>query len=224
VGYNRAHEPFAGGVAMKWWIAVLAAGTALCQRPSFGFKAGVPASDAFRSQSWRAWRYHADSGRYVLGPAFELRLPLRLSAGLDFLHRSVKYRWEGEGFNQATSGNAWYFPVWLKYRLTDGWVAPYLAGGLALERLSGLKQVGTIVSGTLPRQESPFQTDRPDELVRRSAYGYLLGFGLEGRLPGFRLAPELRYTRWQQDTFVSAPTGGPVSNRNQVEVLLGIMF
>lgn len=210
---------------MKALVCFLSlAAAAFCQRPSFGIKLGAPATDAFRSQSWRGGRYHADSGRYVIGPAFELRLPLRFSVGLDLLRRSLKYRSEAEGWDLTTTGDAWYFPLFAKYRLTDSWVAPYLAGGFAFERLSGLKQVGSIISGALPRRETPVNTDQPNELAHRSAYGYLLGVGLEGRLPVFRVCPEIRYTRWRRDTFYSAGGAFPVSRRNQLEVLVGIMF
>jgi len=205
-------------------VCLSVAATAFCQRPSFGIKAGVPASDAFRAESWRYGRYHADSGRYVIGPAFELRLPMRLSIGLDVLRRSLKYRSEAQAWDLTTTGDAWYFPLFAKYRLTGSWVAPYLAGGFAFERLSGIKQVGRIISGTLPRQEVPVNTDQPDDLANRSAYGYLLGVGLEGRLPLFRIAPELRYTRWGRDTFYSYGGGFPLSRRNQLELLVGIMF
>lgn len=184
----------------------------------------MPASDAFRSQSWRGGRYHADSGRYVIGPAFELRLPLRLSVGLDLLRRSLKYRSEGQTWDLTTTADAWYFPLFAKYRLSDSWVAPFLAGGFAFERLSGIKQVGRIISGTLPRQETPVSTDRPDELANRSAYGYLLSAGLEGKLAVLRISPEIRYTRWQRDTFLGGGKEFAVSRRNQFEVLVGIMF
>lgn len=200
------------------------AASAFCQRPSFGIKAGVPAADAFRSGAWRQIRYQGDSGRYVIGPAFELRLPLRLSIGLDVLRRSLKYRAEAVGFEATTTGDAWYFPLFAKYRLSDSWVAPFLAGGFAFERLSGIKQVGRIISGTLPRQEAPFSTDQPNELVNRNAYGYLLSAGLEGKLAVLRICPEIRYTRWQRDTFLGGGNEFAVSRRNQLEVLVGIMF
>lgn len=215
---------------MRWSmvLVMLPAAAAFAQRPWIGFKAGVPTADAFRSGAFSERRYVPDSGRYVIGPMFELRLPLRFSIELDLLYRSLKYRAQSEhprgSYDLTTEANAWHFPLVGKFRLSGGLVAPYVAGGYAFQRLSGLKQVGTILSGTLPRTPTRVETDQPDELARRTNYGYVLGGGLEGRLPGVRISPEIRYTRWRQETFVNFGSITPVSRRSQVEVLVGIAF
>ncbi len=212
---------------MRFFLLFLA-GTALAQRPSIGIKAGVPAADAFRAESWRYGRYHPDSGRYVIGPMFELRLPLRFSIEFDMLYRSVKYRTQSGGPTESselvTTGDAWYFPLLAKVRLSASRVAPYVAAGLSFERLSGLRQVGTIITKLPSPDERSVNTDRPEELTRQSRYGYVLGVGLEGRLPVVRLAPEIRYTRWQQDSFLSPQTSSALSRLSQLEVLVGIAF
>ncbi len=213
---------------MRWLALLWVAAAAFAQRPSIGIKAGVPAGDAFRAESWRYGRYHPDSGRYVIGPMFELRLPLGLGIEFDMLHRSLKYRTEAGGptgsSNLVTTGDAWYFPLLGKLRLSGSWVAPYLAAGLSFERLSGIRQVGTILTHLPSPSERSVNTDRPEELARRSRYGYVFGFGLEGRLPVVRIAPEIRYTRWRRDTFVSGETSSALSRSSQLEVLVGIAF
>jgi len=176
---------------------------ALPQRLSFGVKAGVPFSDLMKSESWKGLRYRPDSGRYTVGPVIEL-LVGRLSVEFDALYRPLRYRTELGSTVSTEAGSAWQFPLLGKIRLSRHLVAPYLAGGVAFNRLSGLK--------SLP------------ELSHSSAGGWVLGLGLEGRLPIVRLSPELRYTNWRKDN-LSAPAGGPsLSNRNQIEALVGITF
>lgn len=211
---------------LRWCATVLLAAGAFAQRPWIGIKAGVPASDAFRGDYLRKVRYYPESGRYVLGPTIEVPLPLRLSVELDLLYRSLQYRSENAvtDLRLQTQAAAWCIPLLGKFRLSDRWVTPYLAAGLAFERLSNLRQTGTILSGTLPRTPTEVNTDEPFELQRRFTYGYVFGVGLEGRLPLVRISPELRYTRWQRDTFLNLETGQPLNRRSQLELLVGIVF
>jgi len=173
------------------------------QRLSFGLKAGVPFTDLMKSESWKGLRYRPDSGRYTIGPVIEALLG-RVSVELDLLYRPLRYRTELGSTVSSQAGSAWQFPLLGKIRLSRRMVAPYVAGGVTFNRLSGLK-------------------DLP-ELSRSSAAGWVLGLGLEGRLPFVRLSPELRYTNWRKDN-LSVPAGGPsLSNRNQIEALVGITF
>lgn len=194
-----------------------------CQRPSFGLKLGWPATDAFQAQSWPGGKYEASSGRWVLGPVFELMLPWRLSVEADLLHRSVEYHSQGPGENLVTTGRAWALPLMGRLRLSDRWVAPVVGGGLVWQRFASLKQTGTETPGTLPRQPVTVERKEPRELVDKTARGYVFALGLEGNLLGPRLIPELRYTRWRTDAF-RAPNGSLLSSRNQLEFILGIMF
>lgn len=201
----------------------LVASAGWCQRPSFGLKLGWPVTDAFKAQSWPGGRYEASSGRWVLGPVFELMLPWRLSVEADLLHRSVEYRSRGAGENLVTSGRAWALPLMGRLRLSDRWVAPVVGGGVVWQRFTSLKQTGAETPGTLPRQPLTVNRKEPRELVDKTARGYVFALGLEGNLLGPRLIPELRYTRWRTDAF-RTPAGSPLNGRHQFEILLGIMF
>ncbi|MCS7314297.1 MAG: hypothetical protein NZ554_02395 [Bryobacteraceae bacterium] len=194
-----------------------------CQRPSFGLKLGWPATDAFKSQSWPGGKYEAASGRWVLGPVFELMLPWRLSVEADLLHRSVEYRSQGPGESLVTTGRVWTLPLMGRLRLSDRWVAPVVGGGLVWQRFTGLKQTGTEPAGALPRQPVAVHRNWPRELVNKTPRGYVFALGLEGNLLGPRFIPELRYTRWRTDAF-RMPDGSALSGRNQFEFILGLMF
>jgi len=181
-----------------------AAAAALPQRPSFGLKAGVPFQDAVKSESWKGLRYDPHSGRYTLGPTFELRLGSSFSVEFDALYRPLKYRRYWEDVVGETAGSAWQFPLLGKVRLSRSLVAPYVAAGVAFNSLHGLKN--------LP------------ELSESSTSGWVLGVGLEGRLPIGRISPEVRFTKWRKDNLRSAAGGLGLSNLNQLEVLVGISF
>jgi hypothetical protein len=184
----------------------LAAAAALPQSLSFGVKAGVPATDLVKSETWQFGRYSPESGRYIIGPVIELRLPFGFGVEFNALYRPVKYRVHYNPFAEPgeASGGAWQFPLLAKYRFGGPFVSPYLSGGFAFNRLSGLKELGDLREATVP--------------------GFVVAAGLEGRLPFIRLAPELRYTRWTADNLENRGGGFGVSNRNQLEALIGITF
>ena len=185
-------------------MVLAAASAALPQKLSLGVKAGVPLTDLVKSESWKGLRYRPQSGRYIFGPTLELHLPARFSIEVDALYRPLKYRTELASTVAEYSGSAWQFPVLGKIRLSRSFVAPYLAAGVAFNRLSGLKDAA--------------------EVNYSSAAGWVLGFGLEGRLPVGRISPEVRYTKWRTENLRNAPGGFNLSNLNQFEALVGITF
>ncbi len=197
-----------GSLARRLGRALLLLGAvavaALPQKLSFGLKAGVPFQDAVKSESWKGLRYEPQSGRYTLGPMFELGLGEHFSVELDVLYRPLKYRRYWEDTVGDVAGSAWQFPLLGKVRLSRNFVAPYLAVGVAFNSLRGL--------ANLP------------ELSDSSTSGWVFGFGLEGRLPIVRISPELRYTKWRKENLRGAAGGFGLSNLNQLEALVGISF
>ena len=187
-------------------LLLLAAAPAFPQKLLWGVKAGVPVTDLVKSEAWKNGRYYPSSGRYTLGPTIELTLPFRLSIEFDVLYRSAKYRFVNtvSGAGSEASGNAFQFPLLLKVRLSRRSVAPYVAGGVTFNRLTGLKQLG--------------------ELDKATVGGLVAGAGLEGRLPLVRISPEIRYTRWGSVNLRNLGGGFNLSNQNQIEALVGITF
>jgi hypothetical protein len=197
-----------------------------------GLKAGVPLSDAFRARSPGALvGFSSETKRYTVGPMIEVRLPFGLGIELDALYKSLEYRAAGliehGSLRAETTGNAWQFPLLLKYRTSGGMASasPYVAGGVAYQRLSGLAQfIETLTTGAgAPVTRT---TDRPEELRKRANAGFVLGGGIEVKALFLRISPEIRYTRWGSDNFLDRNTSGDLlrSNRNQFEFLTGFSF
>lgn len=183
---------------------------------SFGIKGGVPLTDAFQTARSGDIRYVTDTKRYLVGGAVELRLGLGLGMEFDALYKRLNYESEQGARSAGTRGNSWEFPLLFKMRAPLPGLRPYFAAGPSFRHLSGLRQ---FISSPLGSSE----TDKPGELSNRFATGFAVGVGLEiGNR--FRLAPEIRYTRWGWDTFRSPVTSAFRSNPNQLDFLLGLHF
>ena len=175
-------------------VCLLAATVASAQNFSFGVKGGVPLANSLKVTD-RA-TYTSNKSPVVLGPAFELRLPLGLGAEADLLYRRLQYT---TGSSTTTTGHAWEVPLLAKYRAPGMLVRPYVAAGYSFRRLTGLEV------------SSPFKT------------GPTLGGGLEFGVPRVHFSAEIRYTRWGSSSFKAA-LGGLATQLNQADLLLGIMF
>jgi hypothetical protein len=134
----------------------------------------------------------ASSQNFQWGPYLELRLPGGNAVEVDALRRNYDFR-------AAGTAASWEFPVLLKHRIGDGAVRPFFEGGAAFSRISDIRLA---------------------TLKRRSNFGMVFGGGVEFKLIGLRLAPELRYTGWGLRNF----DNGLQTERNQVAVLMGFGF
>jgi opacity protein-like surface antigen len=191
----------------------------LPQGLSFGVKGGVPATDALKVTD-RA-RYFSSKAPYVIGPAAELHLFGGLSAEADLFYRRLEYTASPQGAAAATSrttGQVWEIPLLARYRAPGAVIRPLISAGFSYRRLARLQQ-RTVTGAPASVQFS----DQPPEVAKRSTAGATLGAGLELSAPLVRLSAEVRYTRWGSSSFRSA-LGGLVSQLNQADFLLGIMF
>jgi len=204
--------------AAALWLGMCAAAAA--QPVSWGFRAGVPLTEAFSAASGLRVSYLAASQRWVAGPTLELNLPFRTSISIDALYRRVRYDSTAPGEAATTSANRWEFPMLVKHRVSGGVARPYLAAGAMIHRLSNVKQVVTcipLVTGCGGIGGNPF------DLTRRTAAGVVVAGGIELRLPFLRLSPEIRYTRLGAES-VRDPTGLLRTIRNQAEFIVGVTF
>jgi hypothetical protein len=183
-------------------LAFAAAAAASAQGFSFGAKLGLEALDAFSGVEAGGVEYRPSSAGYVFGGAVELRLPLRLGVEANLLYRPIGYSAVTPNAAIKQTATQWQFPILLKYRLRPGLVAPFAAGGISFQHLTGAPSA--------------------PEAVETSATGAVFGAGLEGGFPLFRLSGELRYTRWGSSMFRIA--GADLSNQNQLELLVGVAF
>lgn len=207
-------------------LLLLVAGAG-CAFPQFsaGVKAGVPLTDFFDTVRSPNLGFNSNTKRYVIGPMVELRLPGGLAFEFDALYRRFNYEAEVRLVdvftNNRTTGNAWEFPLLAKYRFPGlPLLRPYVAGGVAWNTLTGLRQdVTTLISG----RPVTNTTDEPAELREKTTTGIVLGAGLEVRALFLRISPEVRYTRWGKEQFRD-PTDALKWNRNQAEFLVGFTF
>ena len=235
-------------VAGLLWCAVLCLVTASAdaQLLSVGVKGGIPLNDSFlftRSSSslprvvvTRA-SYFAKTKRYVVGPAVQVHLSLRLAVEFNVLYRRLNYDSNfytrspssGEGFiNTNNVANKWEFPLLMKYRFSGAAVRPFVVAGVSVNRINGTGQVRATGQRTFTEwryTRTVSQSGFPlEELARSSTGGFVLGGGVEMPLSFIRITGEIRYTRWAHENFRQALETHFGSNLNQADFLLGISF
>jgi hypothetical protein len=167
------------------------------------------------------------------GLAAYFYLTSTLSLNLDFIYRRTGYDDSNVLSNASTTsyysrtrGNYFDFPLLARYHSNRYHLlrsSVFVEGGGTVrfvEQITTSTTVDTTVNSALV---STCCTEVPDRPAHRLVYGPTVGFGL--RVPrdeiGVQIIPEIRYTRWLDNTFSAAPT---ISNRNQAEVLLSITF
>jgi hypothetical protein len=184
------------------------------QRTSFGFVGGSNLTRDFpttrqlffdpeRPEGLTAFDLFSDSHSFIAGFSFELDLAKGLSLEANALHRGLKQRAQyifpsglrQDAFQSAVSN--WQWPILLKYRLPfPGSIRPFIEAGPS------------------------FRTRHNPAPAEPSHHGGTVGAGAEFGWGRFRLAPALRYTRWQYDgDFPRLAT-----KRDQIELLAGISY
>lgn len=211
---------------MKALILLLFGSISLFAGPfSLGVKAGVPLTDFMETVQSPRFGFNSNTQRYIVGATAELHLPAGLGIELDALYRRLNY--EGSGSlvdvftNNRTTGNAWEFPLLLKYRFPGLIIHPYVTAGVAWDTVTGLTQ--TITRTVLPSGLTSTTTRSPEELQHSTTTGFVAGAGVDIKALILRISPEIRYTRWGSQHFTDV-NGLLRSNQNQAEFLLGITF
>jgi len=193
------------------WLA--AAAGVWAQPFAFGVKGGLPLTDFFHAVSSEGATLQSNSTNFILGPTFELHLPAGLGVEVDALYRHFNYKASAnlvDSLINSNASNAWEFPLLLKYRVPGPFVRPFLDGGVAFNHWSGFREITNALGVT--------KSD-----VSGTLTGFVVGAGIELRLPLVRLSPEVRYTRWGA-TSLSDFGGIMRSNQNQAEFLIGLTF
>jgi hypothetical protein len=190
---------------MKPLLPLLFAVSAFAQPFSAGIKVGLPLTDFVNTVQGVT---STKTNRYLVGPTAELHLPWGFGVELDALYRHFDYQnLPGSAVGAITSVNSagdWEFPLLLKYRFPAKVVRPYVTGGVAWDRLTGLTNT---LSGSAQKS---------------TTMGAVLGVGLDVHVLIIHILPEVRYTRWTDKHFNL--TNVLSSNQNQAEVMVGITF
>ena len=174
--------------------------------------------------------------RYTVGTATEIPVGFGLSMEIDTLYKRFNYSEKGSVISYGpeygilssatlTTGNAWEFPLLLKFRLPGRRARLYFDGGFNQRWVTNLHQWDnqTLRSVIGPPSASYRRIEKtdPSELRRRWFPGVSIGEGVEIRVGGLLWTPEIRYTRWT----ANANKGVALSlEGNQLEFLLGIGF
>jgi opacity protein-like surface antigen len=190
------------------FLLLFSSSAALAQPFGFGIKGGVPMTDFVDavSSSTPNLSYVVNTNRYVVGPMAELRLPFGLGVEINALYRHYGF----SGAPGSVSTGAWQFPLLAKYRFKAPIVRPYVAAGVAWDKLSGLTE--TIASAV-----------KTSTLHEDVTHGFVFGGGVEVKVLRIRVSPEVRFTRWNDHHFLD-PAGLVKSNLNQAEFLVGVSF
>jgi len=197
-------------------LAVLAAlfltSDAFAQRLSLGFVGGTNLTHDF-STAYQTPPgapvtsvLFSDSRSLILGLTMEVDLTKELSIEIDALHRNL--RLEGgyiTASGQRVSGGddlgeigTWEFPFFLKYKIPVSKIRPFIEAGPS------------------------FRVRKNPNSTKPSASGFAAGIGAELRVGRFRLAPELRYTRWADEP--PFPQAVANTKSDQVELLTAISY
>ncbi len=169
---------------------------------------------------------------YIVGATAEVRLTGSFSIGMDALLRHWSYIGGGENsatsaYESRTTANAWEFPIFGRYRFRAGRRAsPFLAAGIAVNWLQHTRQV-TSISYFFPTPPIPTtSTSEPPEIRERATPGIMAGGGVDIPIGRLHVMPEARYT-WWTERYVGSSSGNTFnlwSNRNEVQVLVGLTF
>jgi hypothetical protein len=198
------------------------------QPVTFGIKAGAPLDGLLDATQFPPGNQGATSttNPYIIGPTVELRLPRNLSLEVDALFRHYRYQWYvyliGSGAHTIAIGNAWEFPILVKYKLPGRFLKPYIDGGAAFDRVEGLSAIINSYTATESGSTTmTTQTSSPSELEHRTSAGVVIGGGIDIHMLFLHVSPEIRYTRWSLQHFGADFVN---SSQNQVEFLLGVTF
>ena len=196
---------------------------------TLGFKVGIPVTGMFSASNTDFFNntipgssYTAAVPRYTFGLTGEFHLPKQLRLEVDGLYKragfanSGAYAGTSDNFYQSTGLNVWEVPVLIKKNISIGPVRPFVDIGAAWRHISGLTQYASIpgVSGVQISQNS-------SAFHNRNSFGGVAGIGIAFKTGPVTLSPELRYTRWANESFQA---NGLRTNLDQGDVLLGITF
>jgi hypothetical protein len=191
-------NPAVSGQRLYWGVI---GGTGLT--PDFPRYAESGAADAYGNPAYQ-FEHLPGSRSFILGGLLEVQLTRNLAIEADILHRplpaivaSTVFPAAGPSVTTANKfvANTWEFPVMLKWNLPSplawGRVRPFLEGGPA------------------------FRTSQDDAATLPSQFGMTAGVGAAIHFGKLRVAPTIRYTRWEKDaSFPIYPT-----KADQVEFL-----
>lgn len=200
--------------------------------PTLGFKVGVPVTDMFSAGNTSEFNdglpgsaYNVSVPRYKFGVSAEFHLPYHLRLEVDGLFQRAAFATQdslvslggGDATHYySTKMNVFEVPAVLKYNIAMGHFRPFIDFGASLRHIAGIDNVSSY--SDLPLF---YYNNNTPELMNRNSFGGVAGIGMTFKKGPFELTPEVRYTRWSNESFSAA---GLRTNLDQGDVLLGIGF
>ena len=189
---------------------------------TLGFKVGIPVTSMFSTSNTTLSSYSSHVPRYTFGLTGEFRLPKQFRLEVDGLYKRAGFANSGPFggtsnlFYQNTSLNVWEVPVLIKRTINLGRVRPFVDFGASLRHISTISQYSAF-----PGASTVQLTDNSSAIHNRNSFGGVAGIGLAFKTGKVTLSPEVRYTRWANESFQA---NGLRTNLDQGDVLLGITF
>jgi hypothetical protein len=219
----------------------------VAQPVSFGIKAGVPFTGFLQTSGTTllgGLPSRAQTPHYAIGPVIEIRLPGQFGLEAGVMYKRIEQQTPDItliGFNVVSSdetdpifqsrsvskvGRSWEFPVAIRYHFSSPSIRPYVEGGFSYNHLSSVFLTSYVVpyKPQLPLPQH-FGSSLPSTLNRG---GFLLGSGVEIKLPLIDVSPGIRYTRYDnvqnyfQQAFPFGPSRTLVESPNAVDFLVGV--
>jgi hypothetical protein len=195
----------------------------LGQSLSLGVKGGVRVSDDFQYAAM------SESKRYVVGPAAQITLPLRFAIEFEVLYRRQGYS-TGNSTPLYSSAireadNVWEFPILARYRIPLPAIRPFAEAGWAPRITQGSQDAsGSYLSQLNPATYTSYS--RRTYVDWPTTHGVLVGGGIQLGIGRLQIAPEVRYTHWNQQAVSGYFPDGPGygSSQNQLDILLGVSW
>jgi len=193
----------------------------LGQPVALGVKAGFwPTDDVSGS-------LHPESKRYIVGPALEVRLPLRFSFEFDALYRRLGFTGyiNSIGFygTQRERDNSWEFPMIAKYHLPAPLLHPFVGVGYAPHTVHGTDTI----SGCTLQGLGPYVCGSNGNKLNTTyslTHGLVVSGGVDLGSRHVRVAPEFRYVHWIMpflNQYGGVGSFRYVSAQNELFVLVG---
>jgi len=224
---------------LSFLVACLVFGTPTivsAQRVEFGIKAGVPITNIVEMN---LGGFDAQTKRYTIGPVMDIHFPKSFSVEVSAMYKRFDQQGQGvtiTGYTPCVEedgspflcstlkypstsriGHSWEFPIAVQYHFPLESIRPYVEGGISFNNLSDVLGPRGVPFGPQPGQP-PVGTRVEPTVNSLSRTGFLVGGGVDIKLPFGHLTPGVRFTQYGQESY-------PVlSSTNAVDIAVKFTF
>jgi hypothetical protein len=195
-------------------LGALSAVSAHAEIFSIGVLGGASFTDVVNATNQNNFNFVSTSSNFTVGPSFQINLPFHLRVEGDALYRPYSFTatcsLPAPGATCVApvnvSASQWRFPILAAYRFSFPVVKPFVESGVSFNHLSDISSSAQRI------------TSGAGEPLDQTHAAFVIGGGVDVKVPFVRVSGELRYTHQGSSDFAS------ISTLNQAEVLVGIHF